>query len=118
MTNESDGTENIRKLGVIKLPIGASLSCARTKIIVDIKYLPVSFIFLTKNRYPIAKDHEKQFSCVEICDEASVIRIQKIFEKPRIGIQDLQNNDYGFIFIDHTCGLSALRAAIQTEVHR
>ncbi|CAD5116507.1 DgyrCDS5384 [Dimorphilus gyrociliatus] len=100
----------------MKLPTDSSLSCARTKIVVLIRYLPASFIFLTKDGYPITKDDENQFTCSDICDERNLIKIQKNFEKPRIGVQDVKNNDFGFIFIDHTCGLSALRTAIQTEL--
>lgn len=78
--------------------------------------LPASFVFLTKEGWPVLKNQERLIKVIHLINEHNIISIRKQFEKHRIGVLTFDGECLGFIFIDLNSSLSQVRSALNSQL--
>ncbi|KAG8198317.1 hypothetical protein JTE90_021568 [Oedothorax gibbosus] len=117
---EPDGYATIQnlngyKIGTIICPCSTVYADKLRVLLHTHPNVPAQFRFLTSNGWPIEKCDE---SAIEISKLISlgVVKIQRHFDLPRLGIKWLDGNHLGFIFVNFNCCLTEVRQKIVADL--
>ncbi|XP_067144072.1 uncharacterized protein [Centruroides vittatus] len=119
--NKLNSTDNSNQwkliLGVIvleKLTLNAEE--LRRFMCSQIPSLPASFLFLTKEGWPVMKNQERLIKIIHLINEKNIVAIKKQFEKLRVGVITYSGECLGFIFVDMNSNLSQVREAVNNQL--
>ncbi|XP_076364339.1 uncharacterized protein LOC143253817 [Tachypleus tridentatus] len=90
----------------------------RRLICSQIPSTPVSFVFLTKDGYPIRKEQERMITASHLISDKNTISIKRHFEKNQVGIILVPSGEcLGFIFADLNWNVKKVRETVDGQLH-
>ncbi|XP_064630200.1 uncharacterized protein LOC135489044 isoform X1 [Lineus longissimus] len=105
-------------LGFVTVKGATSLSAAtfRSTLKSELITVPVTYGFLTKQGWPVSLSQESTLDLKHLIRDDGSIYIQKLYDKPRIGVKTGKGFAIGFVFVEYLCSLRQARHDIQDQL--
>lgn len=104
-------------LGVVTMATSHdTVANLRSVVRSQIQQRPTMFIFLSKQGWPIDESQETTIKVYQILTNDGVVRLQRSYEKPRVGIITPRGLAVGFVFVDYSCTVKALRQTLHQQL--
>ncbi|XP_074640330.1 uncharacterized protein LOC141898375 isoform X2 [Tubulanus polymorphus] len=117
LTNETITDSNGLSLGfVFAKSRTISVAAFRDILKSQLFTLPETFTFRTKEGWPILLHQENNLKLKHILTKENAVRIQRAYEKPRVGIKMQSGSALGFVFVYSTSSLNVLREEIKEQL--
>ncbi|XP_065828687.1 uncharacterized protein [Oscarella lobularis] len=122
LTRPSNGREsplfsNERVLGLVLADDKClTIKQLRSALHEQVDELPASFRFVTSQGWPVSARQEALIKAVHVVNESGLVRLQKTFVRPRIGVLSEDGSALGFLLIDTTESIKELRLGFAKQV--